>query len=111
MSAKQRLGHASLTRRNVGSSPTPRNRLLVSLWSPPAQERPTLGVVTFNRKQADLVEEAIQRHARTDADFLQVYERERERTEGGEDMGFFVKNVENVQGDERDVIVFRELTA
>jgi hypothetical protein len=32
--------------------------------------------------------------------------RERERTEDGEDMGFFVKNVENVQGDERDVIVF-----
>lgn len=32
--------------------------------------------------------------------------RERERTENGEDMGFFVKNVENVQGDERDVIVF-----
>ena len=32
--------------------------------------------------------------------------RERERVEGGEDMGFFVKNVENVQGDERDVIVF-----
>ena len=32
--------------------------------------------------------------------------RERERVEGGEDMSFFVKNVENVQGDERDVIVF-----
>jgi primosomal replication protein N'' len=26
--------------------------------------------------------------------------------EDGEDMGFFVKNVENVQGDERDVIIF-----
>ena len=32
--------------------------------------------------------------------------RERDRVEDGEDMGFFVKNVENVQGDERDVIVF-----
>jgi primosomal replication protein N'' len=32
--------------------------------------------------------------------------RERERIDGGEDMGFFVKNVENVQGDERDVIIF-----
>jgi primosomal replication protein N'' len=29
-----------------------------------------------------------------------------DRTEEGEDMGFFVKNVENVQGDERDVVVF-----
>src|SRR4029079_15790838 len=32
--------------------------------------------------------------------------RERERIEDGEDMGFFVKDVENVQGDERDVGVF-----
>ncbi|MDF3834128.1 AAA domain-containing protein, partial [Cupriavidus basilensis] len=31
---------------------------------------------------------------------------ERERSEGGEDMAVFVKNVENVQGDERDIIVF-----
>ena len=26
--------------------------------------------------------------------------------QSGEDMGFFVKNVENVQGDERDFIIF-----
>jgi hypothetical protein len=38
--------------------------------------------------------------------FREALMRERERTEGGEDVGFFVKNVENVQGDERDVIVF-----
>jgi hypothetical protein len=31
---------------------------------------------------------------------------ERERKERGEDMSFFVKNVENVQGDERDIIIF-----
>ena len=31
---------------------------------------------------------------------------ERERQQGGEDMSFFVKNVENVQGDERDMIIF-----
>ena len=67
---------------------------------------PSLGVVTFNRKQADLVEEAFERRAAADPVFLKAYRRERDRTQNGEDMGFFVKNVENVQGDERDVIVF-----
>jgi primosomal replication protein N'' len=67
---------------------------------------PSIGVVTFNRKQADLVEEAIEERAEADTRFLRAYRRERDRTQAGEDMGFFVKNVENVQGDERDVIVF-----
>lgn len=67
---------------------------------------PSIGVVTFNRKQADLVEEAFERRASQDADFLRAYRRERDRTQNDEDMGFFVKNVESVQGDERDVIVF-----
>lgn len=38
--------------------------------------------------------------------FRAAFAQERDRVEDGEDMGFFVKNVENVQGDERDVIIF-----
>jgi primosomal replication protein N'' len=53
-----------------------------------------------------LVEDAIERRAIDDADFLRAYQRERERTKDGEDVGFFVKNVENVQGDERNIIIF-----
>jgi hypothetical protein len=41
-----------------------------------------------------------------DRAFRAALAREREREEDGEDMGFFVKNVENVQGDERDTIIF-----
>jgi primosomal replication protein N'' len=67
---------------------------------------PSVGVVTFNRKQADTIEEALEARAEDDEAFRDALMRERERTEGGEDMGFFVKNVENVQGDERDLIVF-----
>ncbi len=78
---------------------------LAQLWAG-ASEPPSIGVVTFNRKQADLVEELVERRAEVDPEFLRVYRRERDRTQAGEDMGFFVKNVENVQGDERDVIVF-----
>jgi hypothetical protein len=67
---------------------------------------PSVGVVTFNRVQADVIEEAIEARAQSDEGFASALMRERERTEDGADMGFFVKNVENVQGDERDVIVF-----
>jgi hypothetical protein len=80
--------------------------VLAEMWGSPAETCPSIGVVTFNRKQADLVEQCIETRAERDPDFLAAYSREAKRTQGGEDMGFFVKNVENVQGDERDVIVF-----
>jgi hypothetical protein len=79
---------------------------LAKLWQRPFAERPSVGVVTFNRKQADLIEEEMEVRAEEDAQFRDAYLEERDRVEGGEDMGAFVKNVENVQGDERDVIVF-----
>jgi primosomal replication protein N'' len=65
-----------------------------------------VGVVTFNRKQADLIEEHLEQRAEQDELFRAAYTQERERSEDGEDMSVFVKNVENVQGDERDIIVF-----
>ena len=80
--------------------------LLANVWVRPATECPSIGVVTFNRKQADLVEDALERRAMADPVFSAALSRERDRREGDEDMGFFVKNVENVQGDERDVIIF-----
>lgn len=80
--------------------------LLAYYWSRAEADVPTIGVVTFNRKQADLIEDAVERRAEEDGDFLMAFRRERDRVVGGEDMGFFVKNVENVQGDERDVIIF-----
>ncbi|HRD95343.1 MAG TPA: AAA domain-containing protein [Rubrivivax sp.] len=80
--------------------------VLAELWQKPALERASVGVVTFNRKQADLVEDLLERRAETDHAFREAYRQERERVEAGEDMAVFVKNVENVQGDERDIIVF-----
>lgn len=79
---------------------------LARLWAVPPAERRTVGVVTFNRRQADLIEEVLELRAERDGEFRAALAVERERVEGSEDMGFFVKNVENVQGDERDVIVF-----
>ncbi|SDF40251.1 Protein of unknown function [Bradyrhizobium brasilense] len=77
---------------------------LTELWEDSSP--PSIGVVTFNRKQADAIEDALEDRAENDAAFREALMRERERIEHGEDMGFFVKNVENVQGDERDIIVF-----
>jgi hypothetical protein len=80
--------------------------ILAEIWKAAPDKRPTVGVATFNRKQADLVEDAIEKRAIRDSMFLRAYQRECERTRDGEDVGFFVKNVENVQGDERDIIIF-----
>ncbi|MFT3718255.1 AAA domain-containing protein [Pseudorhodoferax sp.] len=80
--------------------------ILAELWKQPYADRPSVGIVTFNRRQADLIEEALEARAEIDADFRAAYRLESQRNEDGEDMAVFVKNVENVQGDERDVIVF-----
>ena len=80
--------------------------ILADIWKQPYATRPSVGVVTFNRKQADLIEEALEARAEVDSDFREAYRLESQRNEDGEDMAVFVKNVENVQGDERDVIVF-----
>jgi hypothetical protein len=77
---------------------------LKKLWR--RRERPSIGVLTFNIKQADLIQEKIDAVAAENADFSRAYSRETAREENGEDLSFFVKNLENVQGDERDWIIF-----
>jgi len=78
--------------------------LIENYWRKP--QRPTMGVVTFNQKQSKLIEERLEHLAGANTDFKNAYLQELNRQEDGEDMGFFVKNVENVQGDERDIILF-----
>jgi very-short-patch-repair endonuclease len=59
----------------------------------------TLGVATFNREQADLMQDVLERMQK-EHPWLERKIRETDLTEEP----FFVKNLENVQGDERDVI-------
>jgi hypothetical protein len=80
--------------------------LLAAYWAQPPDQRPSIGVVTFNRKQADLIEDRLEARAEEHEAFRQAYIEEQQRTRDHEDIGFFVKNVENVQGDERDLIIF-----
>ncbi len=58
----------------------------------------SLGVVAFSKAQSDMITEVLENARRTDSvldRFLQT----------GASEEFFVKNIENVQGDERDVIM------
>lgn len=65
-----------------------------------AETRPqlTLGVVALSKPQADAIEEAVQRARYTRPDLEHFFTDDRLN-------GFFVKNLETVQGDERDVIL------
>ena len=78
--------------------------LLRDIWSKP--DPPTVGVVTFNKKQEARIEEIVARQAQVDREFRALVERETERKDNNKDVGFFIKNLESVQGDERDVIIF-----
>lgn len=80
--------------------------LLQETWRSRKDARPSIGVVTFNLKQADLIYELIEERAERSSEFRAALEQEESRVQNGEDMSFFVKNLENVQGDERDWIVF-----
>ncbi len=59
----------------------------------------TIGVVTFSIAQMNAVAEVIDRRRKEQPDFESFFKEDRLE-------GFFVKNLENVQGDERDVIFF-----
>jgi predicted N-acetyltransferase YhbS len=65
----------------------------------------TIGVVAFSEAQQGEIEAAIAALGEEDPAFAARYEAELEREEAGQHVGLFVKNLENVQGDERDIIV------
>lgn len=78
-------------------------RLVRGLLASP--ERYTVGVVAFSEAQQSAIEEALRRLAGEDARFADRLEAEWEREEDGHFAGLLVKNLENVQGDERDVVI------
>lgn len=70
------------------------------------KNKETIGVITFNVEQENCIEELIEKKCFEDIEFRNLYLKERNRVENGEDVSLFVKNLENVQGDERDIIIF-----
>jgi hypothetical protein len=65
----------------------------------------SVGIVAFSEAQQDEIEGALRHLADDDPEFRAALDAEAERTEDDQFCGLFVKNLENVQGDERDIIL------
>ena len=65
-----------------------------------AQERRSLGIVTFNGEQQRLIENLLDEQRRSYPELEPYFDKDRWHEP------VFVKNLENVQGDERDAIIF-----
>ena len=66
----------------------------------------TIGVITFNITQKDTIEDLLEVEMLKNPEFNIQLTAEQNRTIDEEDISLFVKNIENVQGDERDIIIF-----
>jgi len=66
----------------------------------------SIGIITFNTEQESAIEDALDEACALDPKFRDQFLLETNRKENGEDTSLFIKNLENVQGDERDIIIF-----
>ena len=66
----------------------------------------SIGIITFNSDQQSHIADIIDKACAKDAEFRSNILKETHRVENGEDVSLFIKNLENVQGDERDIIIF-----
>lgn len=66
---------------------------------------PSIGIASFNLKQRTLILEMLEQRAEEDVTFAEKLELARQRRGRDSFEGLFVKNLENVQGDERDHII------
>jgi hypothetical protein len=69
------------------------------------KDAPSIGIACFNLVQRDLILEKLDETAAEDAAFAKRLQKSRDRVGEGSAEGLFVKNLENVQGDERDYIL------
>lgn len=68
----------------------------------------TIGIVTLNIHQRDLIAERLDEVLGNDKEVGAIFNKEKERKnpKNNEDESIFIKNLEGVQGDERDIIIF-----
>lgn len=66
----------------------------------------SIGIVTFNMDQKEYIEDLLDAEADKSQVFRKQLFNERNRIVDGENVSLFVKNLENVQGEERDIIIF-----
>ena len=66
----------------------------------------SIGIISFNSDQQSCISDTIDKECIRDPEFARDIHAERHRIENGEDVSLFIKNLENVQGEERDIIIF-----
>lgn len=77
--------------------------IIAELLAEPAP--PSIGVACFNLTQREAIHEALAARVVVDETFARRYEEAKTRKGRDSFEGLFVKNLENVQGDERDVMI------
>jgi predicted DNA-binding WGR domain protein len=65
----------------------------------------SIGIVAFSQEQQHTIEDALTALAQTDKEFENLLEEAYNRTEHDQFIGLIIKNLENIQGDERDIII------
>ena len=65
----------------------------------------SIGIVAFSKEQQETIENALTELAQTDKEFELLLEEAYVRTEHEQFVGLIIKNLENIQGDERDIII------
>lgn len=65
----------------------------------------TIGIVAFSEAQQEEIQRSLRNLADQDPDFAEELDAALEREVDGQFAGLLVKNLENIQGDERDVII------
>ncbi|NPA85563.1 MAG: AAA family ATPase [Crenarchaeota archaeon] len=66
----------------------------------------SIGIIAFNLKQKELIASMLEEEAKKDKRFAKLYEKALTLKKDGVDQGLVVENIENIQGDERDVVIF-----
>lgn len=75
---------------------------LKNIWQR-SGDKPSIGVIVFNTTQRDILLDAIERE--DDPNFKRHLNESRKLVRDDRDESFFVRSVEHVQGDERDIII------
>jgi superfamily I DNA and/or RNA helicase len=70
-----------------------------------AESPPSLGVIAMGQPQKLALDAALESRMEGDSAFAAAVKAAESRKEGDAHVGLFIKNLENVQGDERDVIL------
>jgi len=65
----------------------------------------SVGIIAFSEAQQGEIQDALGRLGREDSEFRDRLDAEFEREENGQFVGLLVKNLENIQGDERDIVI------